>query len=399
MAYRVLALDGGGVWALTQVYALISLYSETTTGRQVLQDFDLVAGTSGGAIVLGGLVEDVTLGELRDFFQNEKNRRSLFSPTHMIFDQILIGALGAGPKYSAKAKLPALEALMPQHGMAPLTSAADGVRRPGKDVDTHLLITAFDYDRNRAQFFRSAPATRGGWGQGDASGEVTLCQAIHASSNAPVLFFDEPAMFNGGRYWDGAITGNNNPVLVAVTEAIVLDNQPDNIIALSIGTGTPALLGPPGSRPGSPYYQLGSNQNLAGDLQKLAGSVTDDPPDIATYLAYVMTGGPDGAPPEAATRVVRLNPLISPETDVGGTNPRPPGPMSEAQFDYLVNDIPMDAVEQPWVEYIASYAQYWVQDLAPNQPIRMDGDSLAPEIGHAKFSDAAKAWASLKALG
>ncbi len=138
---------------------------------------------------------------------------------------------------------------------------------------------------------------------------------------------------------------------------------------------------------------------MAGDLQKLASSVNDDPPDIATYLAYVMTGGPDGAPPAAATRVVRLSPLISPETDAGGVNPRPPGRMSEAQFKYLVNDIPMDAIDQPWVEYIASYAQDWVQDLAPNQPIRMDGDTLTLEIGHARFSQAAAVWDALKAAG
>ena len=53
MAFRILSLDGGGVWAVIQVKALIKLYGDVT-GRTVLQDFDLVAGTSGGSIVLGG---------------------------------------------------------------------------------------------------------------------------------------------------------------------------------------------------------------------------------------------------------------------------------------------------------------------------------------------------------
>jgi hypothetical protein len=41
-----------------------------------------------------------------------------------------------------------------------------------------------------------------------ASNDVTLAQAIHASSNAPVVFFDAPATWNDGasRFWDGVIS-------------------------------------------------------------------------------------------------------------------------------------------------------------------------------------------------
>jgi uncharacterized protein len=43
MEFRILSLDGGGAWALIEVRTLIKLYSETTTGHQILKDFDLVA--------------------------------------------------------------------------------------------------------------------------------------------------------------------------------------------------------------------------------------------------------------------------------------------------------------------------------------------------------------------
>lgn len=81
MAYRILTLDGGGSWALIEVMALRALYSDQTSGRDVLADFDLVAANSGGSLVLGGLVENLTLGALLGYFQNQQNRESIFSPT------------------------------------------------------------------------------------------------------------------------------------------------------------------------------------------------------------------------------------------------------------------------------------------------------------------------------
>jgi len=78
MGYRILSLDGGGSWALIEVRALIELYSPTTTGHQVLADFDLVAGNSGGSQVLAGLLEDLPLKDLLAYYQDEAMRRSLF---------------------------------------------------------------------------------------------------------------------------------------------------------------------------------------------------------------------------------------------------------------------------------------------------------------------------------
>jgi hypothetical protein len=49
--YRILSLDGGGSWALIQVKALIELFGPDKPGREILQDFDLVAANSGGSIL------------------------------------------------------------------------------------------------------------------------------------------------------------------------------------------------------------------------------------------------------------------------------------------------------------------------------------------------------------
>ena len=121
------------------------------------------------------------------------------------------------------------------------------------------------------------------------------------------------------------------------------------------------------------------------DLHKLASSIVDDPPDIATYLAHVMTG--------SGNRIVRMNPLVSPVRKAGAWTP--PGAMTAAQFTYLAG-LDMDAVPQAQVEAICNYADLWVQNIAPNQPIRMDGDTLACELGQTTFEDAAAAWKAIR---
>jgi len=141
MNYRILSLDGGGTWALIQLKALIALYSEQTPGHTVLEDFDLVAANSGGSIVLGGLVEDLTLGDILDFFQDQTMRESIFSPTHSFGDRVLHDLTGLGPKYSEENKLPALENVLPKTGTVPLVNVAAGVRRPGSNDDLHLLLS------------------------------------------------------------------------------------------------------------------------------------------------------------------------------------------------------------------------------------------------------------------
>lgn len=394
MPYRILSLDGGGTWALIQLKALITLYGAGTQGRTVLVDFDMIAANSGGSIVLGGFIEDLTLGQLLAFFEDEAARRSVFSKTNSLGDRALHELTGLGPKYSAENKLAALQNALPNTGNVPLDKVVSGIRRSGSSNDLHLLIIGFDYDSNRATFFRSSESSGPQWGKGDVR-DVTLAEAIHASTNAPVNYFDAPATFpdRPGRYWDGAIAGCNNPVLAAVTEAIVRGQSPTDIAALSIGTALVAL---PKALPGeddSPYTQQLVDPGVVTDLRKLAGSIIDDPPDIATFLAHVMTGSGNGLKPPADSRIVR-NPLISPVKDDAG-DWSAPGSMTEEQFTYLAG-LDMDAIEQSEVDAISDYADLWLQGIAPNQPIRMNGDTLEPELGQSTFRRAQAAWQAIK---
>ena len=73
----ILSLDGGGTWALIQVKALLRLFGDAP-GHEVLKNFDLVAATSAGSIVLAGLVENVRLSVLLESFLAKAWRQTIF---------------------------------------------------------------------------------------------------------------------------------------------------------------------------------------------------------------------------------------------------------------------------------------------------------------------------------
>ena len=394
MPCRILSLDGGGAWALIEVRALIELYGADAEGHDVLRRFDLVAGNSGGSIVLAGLVENKSLGEILLLFKDEANRKAIFSPTKNLGDDVLRSLAGIGPKYSAQAKLPALERLLPQTGARPLQGLTSGLMGPAGGP-VHLVIVGFDYDRNAACFFRSGPAGGAAFGAG-APTALSLAEAVHASTNAPVNYFDGPAELPTcpDRYWDGGLTGNNNPALAACVEAVTMGFRPQDIRLLSLGSGTLRLpLAEPGAQP-SPYLASRTPSTTVSDLRKLATTILDDPPDFATFVVHVMTGGGEGLANGAESRIVRMNPLISPVLAAGAWTA--PAGWSPAQFQHL-RDLDVDAIMPADVAYIDDWCSLWLAGKVRNQPIRMDGQTFEVEIGYGDFEKARNAWTELSA--
>ncbi len=396
MGYRILSLDGGGPWALIEVMALIDLFGAAARGNTVLAEFDLVAGNSGGSIVLAGLVEDLTLGEMRDLLRDPVKVGTIFRETQKFLDGLLAKA-GLGPKYREDTKLAAFQALMPQCGGRDLTAVAANIARAGRASPVRLLIIGFDYDRNRAQFFRSAasggaPGSAAGslWGHGQV-GAVTLAEAVHASTNAPVAYFDGPATFGDetrGRFWDGGVTGANNPAMAAVVEALASGVPAGEIFVFSLGTGGVALPSPVDAGAPTPFERAREAASPVADVKKLATAIVDDPPDVATYVAHVVTLSAAGAGDPG--RVVRMSPLISPFRDAAGAW-GPPAGMSQTQFEALVK-MPMDAIAGDQLAAIRDFADLWVQGAVRNQPIRMDLDTLRRELGQETYPAARAAW-------
>jgi hypothetical protein len=316
----------------------------------------------------------------------------IFSPTTSFADKALEATLGFGPKYSAAAKLAAFETLLPQTGnkqIEGITSTMTGFSGGA----LRLLIVGFDYDRNRASFFRSE-AVDGVCLGVFCPGTITLAEAMHASTNAPINYFDAPAIFpeRPERYWDGGVSGFNNPVLAAVTEAIIRGVAPQNIAALSLGTGSVQLQPALPNAPSSAFTQAPVTSNLLNDLTKMASAILDDPPDSASFIAHAMTlaDGKFAAP--AVSRIVRASPLVAPVSQGGSLHA--PGSMTPAQFQYLCN-IGMDAVQQAEVTAIAAYADLWLAGTAPNQLIHSNANVPPYELGYHSFPQALLAWQAI----
>ena len=386
MAHRVLSLDGGGAWALLQAIALRDLFGDLP-GRQILANFDLAVANSGGSIVLGGLIENMTPSEIIGLFDQPANRQAIFAEISPI--ENLLSHIPIFPKYSTAGKLVGLTKVFGAGGAQPL-SALNGPTwvqsSSGKDVK--ILIVALDYDAMRARFFRSY-----GTPHGATADNVPLVQAVHASSDAPIEFFDAPTQWNGYRFWDGAMAGLNNPLLAGVIDLMSDGVAASDIVALSIGTGTVKLVPPQAAPPASAQLaQQRTKSSTLSDLNKAAGCITDDPPDMATFAVHVILASARGLDPTLPGPVVRLSPVVRPIL-IGGTWVVPPH-LDAAQFQALTQ-LGMDAVEQDQVELIAALGASWLADGVRNQPIRMNSDDLSSSLGEELYSAAKARWKTL----
>lgn len=395
--FRILSLDGGGTWALIQVLTLIDFFGDSTPGHEVLKSYDLVAANSGGAIVLGGLAKNMTLGQLRDLFvdPDHNQRDKIFVTISPLSDPVyyLTHILGIGPKYSTQGKLAGLKTILGPAGEQMMTDlpAAVGSGKSGREPQ--FVICAFDYDLNREVFFRSDTGSLSS--SFTPARQATLVQAIHASSNAPVEYFDAPAKIRAHRYWDGGIGGYNNPVLAgaieAVTNASRYDTTADEIQVLSLGTGSvvlPLETHAPHEDPTLVQHQ--EESGFITDLQKLATSIVDDPPDAATFHAHVLLGGAmpaDAAHPFKEGSLVRMNPLVQPFKGSGDVPWVLPTGLNAQQFSALCG-ITMDAIKQEQMDLIETLAQAWLDSKVHNQPIRVNHDTLEVEIGDRWYRDA-----------
>ncbi|MET0572769.1 MAG: patatin-like phospholipase family protein [Pedobacter agri] len=369
----------------------------------------MVAANSGGSLVAAAMAENLRLSEIEQIFGDEKLRSKVFSRLSFWEKSLLSSAarlFKIGAKYATKRKHQALKEILPKISQIDLMHIPKHVSI-GDDVKTHFLIIGYDYYRNRAELFRTdcdslastsvierklkkLPAAV----QTSSDCFVSLVDAIHASSTAPVNYFNEPATFKVNNklkyYWDGGVTGNNNPVLAAVTEAICNREQYEieHIQVLSIGTGTVSQLQFDEEIPVK-HQELKAKHEEPGlikDIQKMGTSILNDPPDTAAFVAYMIL---NSSMPARPVDFIRMNPVLRPMmiNDANGKHwDLPPGINNEEYA--TLNSMDMDAVEDKEVSLIVKLCDNWLNNAGvPNQAIRNDG-VLNCLIGHADFNTA-----------
>jgi hypothetical protein len=369
---RILSLDGGGAWAMLEVWSLIQAYGAHTRGHDVLAEFDLAASNSGGSLVLGGLLMDITLAELMDLFRDETRRRQIFA------------AGGTWPaRYRAAGKLEGLRAVLGATD-GPLPEVASRIGNRGRRLP-HVIIAAYAVEAEKGVLFRSdlnAPAAAQEPVDAPRLPSITLAEAIHASSNAPVLYFDDMARTRAGNFWDGAIAGWNCPAAVAVIEALAYGWRADEMALLSLGTAN--VRSPDKALP-EPGDDMGRRLGrLAREVGVMLRAILKEPASGAPFHAHLMLGGALPTNPRDAVAdgpVVRLNPMPGP-----GTTDPPHATLAK---------LDMDAVAQSEVAIIERLGQRWLAGFVPNEPVRMQRSTGHPDIGHRTAAEALAAWAAL----
>ena len=215
--FRILSLDGGGVrgYLTTLILENIEkqLNREDGSNKPLGEYFDLIAGTSTGAII-GGLLatgrsaKDIKIiyeKDIKEIFSNDMKRKGI--------DLFL----------KAKYK---------KDNLRDKANEYFG-NKTFNDVTTPLLVTSVDITTMTPRFYKSAYSKKN-----FTRADEKLTSAIIASASAPAFFPMEEKLEHSSNLIDGGIVANN-PSLVALVDAFSFDNKPkeEDIILLSLGTG------------------------------------------------------------------------------------------------------------------------------------------------------------------
>jgi uncharacterized protein len=221
-AYRVLAVDGGGVRGI--IPALVLAAIEDLTKRPIHQLFDLVSGTSTGGILALGLTKPGSDGKVEksalDVVRLYEEEGSAIFPSSFL-QGLHLGAI-RGSKYDCAG----IESTLTKYfGDARL-----------QDALTPVLIPSYDIEKQTPMFFKSIKAR-----DNPAEYDFPMRLVARATSAAPTYFtplkIETADPLNYYALVDGGLVAGN-PALCAYAEAVKLGKIGEGGVALlSIGTG------------------------------------------------------------------------------------------------------------------------------------------------------------------
>jgi uncharacterized protein len=203
--FRILSIDGGGIKGVFPAAFLAEL--EKALSVPIYKYFDLIAGTSTGAIIALGLGLGKSAAEITQFYR-EYGPAIFGQPTHW-------WSRFGKPKHPAE---PLRQALEEVFGNATLG-----------DSKVRLLIPSFNTSTGEIHLYKTRHHQRFWTDHRESVVGVAL-----ATTAAP-FFFPSHKGAGGAIYLDGGIWANN-PVGNAAVEAITwIGQSAQNTIALSIG--------------------------------------------------------------------------------------------------------------------------------------------------------------------
>jgi hypothetical protein len=238
---RILALDGGGirgvltVQILKRIESLLRARAGGDAAFRLCDYFDLIGGTSTGAILAAGLATGMSADELESLYHELGD--AIFEP-----DVLRWGLLRA--KFS---KTPLEKALKRQFGDITLgdpTRIRTGLAIMLKRFDTGSPWVVHNNPRGR--YFSPRPG-----GKALANSEFLLWQIVRASTAAPHYFDPEKLVVGrdaagkeqAGVFVDGGVSPHNNPSLQLLMlawlrgYALQWPAGADKLLLVSCGTG------------------------------------------------------------------------------------------------------------------------------------------------------------------
>ncbi|HLC06327.1 MAG TPA: patatin-like phospholipase family protein [Anaerolineales bacterium] len=211
----ILSIDGGGVRGIIPLACLVRL--EAKEGKPSREIFDMVAGTSTGAVIAAGIAVGISARGLLALYRELAAKAFRQLPWWKILFN------GGNHRYSNEF----IDQTLTQVGAdAPLNSLPIDVMITGKNTQT-----------GRTDFFvRDNPGNAEHWGT------MSLKDAVLASIAAPTYFPAHSAQVMGEEYtWvDGGVGVAGNPCYQAAVEALYYTNgefEPGDVRMVSFGTG------------------------------------------------------------------------------------------------------------------------------------------------------------------
>lgn len=222
---RILALDGGGIRGVITLCMLERLESVLRTlmrkpDLRLADYFDLIGGTSTGAIIAAGLSVGMSTAEVRDAYQE------------------------LGARILSRRKMKVWQSLLDENPLRDgLKSYFGEIKMGDPDIRTGLCIVAKRADTNSTWPLHNHP-------NGKFYGEnrsLLLREVVRASAAAPFFFVPEKLDIGGGvrgLFVDGAISLSDNPAWLLFSVATLKGYSfrwatgADRLLLVSVGTGT-----------------------------------------------------------------------------------------------------------------------------------------------------------------
>jgi hypothetical protein len=232
--FKVLALSGGGYRGLFTAQVLAQL--EKATGKRIVDQFDLITGTSIGGIIALALADGKRPAEIAQLFKDKGKEifpRCSFVPKWLWAIKGLNRSL-----YDARGLTDILNHWFANKQMQDLEHA-------------FVMVPATRASTGSPKFFKTPHD-----GELFMDREIPVVDVALATSAAPVYFPMHKISADNTRYIDGGLVGNA-PGLFGYIEAITrLKCDPEDVCVLSVGTlrGMPCISEKTSKRPWLWYW-------------------------------------------------------------------------------------------------------------------------------------------------